>query len=577
MAKEVVEKCDLIHKSQQSDVEQIIYYLKNRKETSDVVMNNSSTNGGDIRSNSRNSGKVSPGELEKATIRNVDEYVELLYEDLPERIRGSALILQLARNPDNLEELEKNEAVLSALSRVLREDWRKNLDLSTNIIYIFFCFSTYTHFHPVIVQYKIGSLCMDVIDFELKRYDQLKNDLEARKSNQTNDNKTITSTPPLPPSSIQTLRSPDLLENLLNEEKPKEMEPPRRRIPELKQRPKSGNWSSFHGQMSSSLVKSRVMNNSYHENLTCESDMMKDDSTDSISAEGDGKKSGGKDDYEKLNKQLKLFAKKQEQLLRVSFYLLLNIAENIKVEEKMRKKNIVKMLVKTLERQNIELLILIITFLKKLSIVRDNKDEMFELNIIDKLPRLLQTSNSDLIQVTLKLLYNLSFDGDLRSRMIRIGFLPKLVTFLSDDKHEIVIKILYHMSLDDKVKSMFTYTECIPLIVDMLILNLSQRSNFDLTALCINLALNKRNAQIMVDNNRLHSLMSRGFKYQDTLIMKLVRNISYHESLRIHFIVSIFMFIYLMVQPFKGTASDRSASGLLVFPLGNSTGILGLL
>lgn len=47
------------------------------------------------------------------------------------------------------------EAVLSALSRVLREDWRKSLDLSTNIIYIFFCFSTYTHFHPLILQYKV--------------------------------------------------------------------------------------------------------------------------------------------------------------------------------------------------------------------------------------------------------------------------------------------------------------------------------------------------------------------------------------------------------------------------------------
>lgn len=50
----------------------------------------------------------SPVEPEKASIRNIDEYIELLYEDLPERIRGSALILQLARHPDNLEELERN-------------------------------------------------------------------------------------------------------------------------------------------------------------------------------------------------------------------------------------------------------------------------------------------------------------------------------------------------------------------------------------------------------------------------------------------------------------------------------------
>lgn len=53
---------------------------------------------------------ASPAEPDKASIRKIDEYVDLLYEDLPERIRGSAFILQLARRPDNLEELQKNGA-----------------------------------------------------------------------------------------------------------------------------------------------------------------------------------------------------------------------------------------------------------------------------------------------------------------------------------------------------------------------------------------------------------------------------------------------------------------------------------
>lgn len=52
--------------------------------------------------------ETNSNEIVKASIRNIDEYVELLYEDLPERIRGSGLILQLARHPDNLEELQKN-------------------------------------------------------------------------------------------------------------------------------------------------------------------------------------------------------------------------------------------------------------------------------------------------------------------------------------------------------------------------------------------------------------------------------------------------------------------------------------
>lgn len=47
------------------------------------------------------------------------------------------------------------------------------------------------------------------------------------------------------------------------------MEPPRRgRIPELKQRPKSGNWSSsMTSSSSTSLLKAYSMNNSYHEGL----------------------------------------------------------------------------------------------------------------------------------------------------------------------------------------------------------------------------------------------------------------------------------------------------------------------
>lgn len=57
------------------------------------------------------------------------------------------------------------EACLSALARVLREDWRKSLDLSTNIIYIFFCFSTYTKFHPLIVQYKVSLKKLSSINY----------------------------------------------------------------------------------------------------------------------------------------------------------------------------------------------------------------------------------------------------------------------------------------------------------------------------------------------------------------------------------------------------------------------------
>ena len=63
-------------------------------------------------------------------------------------------------------------------------------------------------------------------------------------------------------------------------------------------------------------------------------------------------------------------------LIAVSFYLLLNIAEDTRVEDKMRKKNITGMLTKTLDRDNADLLILVVTFLKKLSLFKENVDDM---------------------------------------------------------------------------------------------------------------------------------------------------------------------------------------------------------
>lgn len=64
------------------------------------------------------------------------------------------------------------------------------------------------------------------------------------------------------------------------------------------------------------------------------------------------------------------------QVLRVCTYLLLNIAEDVRVEEKMRRKNIVGLLVRMQERESPDLLLLVVSFLKKLSCYMENKDDM---------------------------------------------------------------------------------------------------------------------------------------------------------------------------------------------------------
>uniref|UniRef100_A0A8C4DES3 Kinesin-associated protein 3 n=1 Tax=Dicentrarchus labrax TaxID=13489 RepID=A0A8C4DES3_DICLA len=397
LAKKVVDECKLIPQSRLPQVEQLLYYLQNRK---------SSPVEGKMEKKEKRI--VKPRELtpfegmelnEEASITRVDEYVELLYEGIPEKIRGSSLILQLARNPDNLEELLHNEAALGALARVLREDWKQSVELATIIIYIFFCFSSFSQFHGVVSHYKIGALCMSVVEHELKRHDVWREEL--RKKN-----------------------------------------------------------------------KAYIL--LYNGSLR-------------------------RDQDKALRKYQGLLAK-QEQLLRVSLYLLLNLAEDTRTELKMRNKNIVGLLVKVLDRDDEELLVLVVSFLKKLSIFLENKNDMAEVDTVERLARLVPCDHEDLLNLTLRLLLNLSFDSGLRAKMVEVGLLPKLTAMLGDENNrQVAMRILYHISIDDRFKGMFVYTDCIPQLMQMLYEHSEEEIEAEILSICINLAANKRNAQLMCE------------------------------------------------------------------------------
>ncbi|XP_069593239.1 kinesin-associated protein 3 isoform X2 [Ranitomeya imitator] len=427
LARKVVEECKLIHVSRLAEVEQLLYYLQNRRDGS------TSKEKKEKKSNKPKDPPPFEGmEIDEvANINDMDEYIELLYEDIPDKVRGSALILQLARNPDNLEELLLNETALGALARVLREDWKQSVELATNIIYIFFCFSSFSQFHGLITHYKIGALCMNIIDHELKRHELWQEELAKKK-------KAIDDDPETP-----------------------------------------------------SLIK----------------------------------------EYEKTYKKYQGLLVKQEQLLRVTLYLLLNLAEDTRTELKMRNKNIVHMLVKALDRDNFELLILVVSFLKKLSIFLENKNDMAEMDIIEKLCKMVPCEHEDLLNITLRLLLNLSFDTSLRNKMVQVGLLPKLTILLENESYkQIVMCILYHISMDDRCKSMFAYTDCIPQLMKMLFECSEERIDLELISFCINLAANKRNSQLICEGNGLKMLMKKGLKFKDPLLMKMIRNISQHDG-----------------------------------------------
>ena len=252
--------------------------------------------------------------------------------------------------------------LLSALARILREEWKSSTELTTNIIYTFFCFSSFTDFHAVILHHKIGALCLQIMEQEIRKHDLWIDELSKKQ-------------------------------------------------------------------------------------ITAASD-------------ADLKK-----DYDRSFKKFQNLATKQEHLLRVSVYFLLNLAEDTKVEIKIKNKNIIGILVKLLLRNNDELLVLVVSFLKKLSIFKENIIEISKTDIMDKIASLIPNKNEDLLNLLLRLLLNLSFDTELREKAVKSGLVPKLVDLVKIPKHSLVVVcLMYHISIDDRYKSYFSYTDCIPIV-----------------------------------------------------------------------------------------------------------------
>jgi hypothetical protein len=140
----------LIPTAKYNELTTLLQYLRTRKE---VSSSRPQTAFSDRMRNMLIDGQESEMKVtEEAVIDKLDQYIELLYEDLADKIKASFLILKLSKNSENLIELTTNETLICALARVLREDGKKSLELAINIAFIFACFSNYSQFHSTISQ-----------------------------------------------------------------------------------------------------------------------------------------------------------------------------------------------------------------------------------------------------------------------------------------------------------------------------------------------------------------------------------------------------------------------------------------
>ncbi|KAJ1339848.1 hypothetical protein BSLG_005509 [Batrachochytrium salamandrivorans] len=462
LAQEVIEKCKLIHASRYAEVEQILYYLLQRQltqkpsgsvESDRAWLHNKLNSSRKSDDTERDGVDLQSVQDEPSCMSNIEEYIEGLYEDIPEKVKSTRSILQLAKVPENMAKLISNESLISALSRVLREDGRKSMELVTNIIYVFFCFTNYSEFHSVVTANKLGDMCLRLTDQELTRFDLWVQDIRNLET--------------------QVLQAP--------------------------------NDKSLISQLDQSHKKFQNM------------------------------------------------LRKQDQLLFVSFHLLMNLAEDPSIEVKMVKRDIVKYLINMLDRKAPELLILTVTFIKKLSVIRENVDELFKHadELLDKLGRLIDTECDGLHGVSMRLLLNLSHSANFRTILVREGFHHKLRNIINNGTPSTVtLQLMYQLSIDDKSRASTVFTDCIPTIIQMILEYKGDRVNVEVMALAINISTILGNAQIICQDNGIKFLIKRAIKTKDPLLFKMLRNISQHsnEGIKMMFLDHIDDMMHLMLD-----------------------------
>lgn len=79
-----------------------------------------------------------------------------------------------------------------------------------------------------------------------------------------------------------------------------------------------------------------------------------------------------------------------------------------------------------MERFNTELLVVLVTFLKKLTVHEDCKLAIATPAVVVRLNQLLHNRDDALVLGVLKLIYNLSFDTAVRAEMVKLGMIPRV-------------------------------------------------------------------------------------------------------------------------------------------------------
>lgn len=99
-------------------------------------------------------------DFSRISIEHVDVYLEKFYEDQVEKkVEGAMALLYLCFSNENMEFMLEHETLMGTISRTLRDDFKKSLELTLYLLNIFQAYSNFTQFHEFLLTVIALAVC----------------------------------------------------------------------------------------------------------------------------------------------------------------------------------------------------------------------------------------------------------------------------------------------------------------------------------------------------------------------------------------------------------------------------------
>ncbi|ODM89024.1 Kinesin-associated protein 3 [Orchesella cincta] len=238
-----------------------------------------------------------------------------------------------------------------------------------------------------------------------------------------------------------------------------------------------------------------------------------------------------RDEYVTVFENYKSQMERQNSMLQVGFEILHYVSEDRMVASSLIHPGVVSSLTEALDRTDFKLWETVLAFLKNTSTFKEYVEQMRDVNTLGKLAKILRGKTpipKKLARLSFGLLCNMSFSAKLRHEIIQQKLITSLAKNLSTSSFsDVIAKTFYVISMDPLHRPIMVKHGVVETLLEQLAPDSDPQDKISRIkgGLAVNLAKDRRGAEIMGESMKMVVIVKHSIKNHDTLGMKIVRNV----------------------------------------------------